>query len=269
MRQCEYCEHALEASAAFCPACGTRTSDVQECTDYHYEAFISYRHLPRDRKVAIRLERSIEGMHIPKEVRSSADAPKRLGKLFRDEDELPTSASLSKQIEDALTHSKYLIVICSPQTNESQWVTREVELFASLHGRERILVALAEGEPVESFPPLLLSRVAKDEQGAMQTIPQEPLAADFRSDGRREFSSESLRIAAALIGCGYDDLRQRTRIRRMRIIALVTTVVALVSMAFGALSWHQQTLIAQNFRQAQIKSVFKQSYRDFQMFFGI
>ena len=51
-----------------------------------------------------------------------------------------------EQILDALQHSRSLVVICSKATRESIWVQREVETFASYHGRDRILIALAEGE---------------------------------------------------------------------------------------------------------------------------
>ena len=251
MPTCRLCARLLDDEAVFCPACGTPVNGALECTEEVYEAFISYRHLPRDRAIAIRLQKALEGMHVPKEIQRANDAPKHLGKLFRAEDELPTSSSLNDQIRVALKHSRFLVVVCSPQTSDSLWVLREVELFASFHGRDRILIALASGEPQESFPFLLQSHLAQDESGQMQSVPDEPLAADFREDSRRSFRSEYLRIAAALMGCGYDDLRQRQRMRRMRLIATTASVVTAISLAFGAFSWHQQTLIAQNLQLAQ------------------
>lgn len=148
---CTICKSTIDDEAAFCPFCGQAVPGSPSYDDYDYEAFISYRHLERDRKVAVRLQRKLEGMHIPRGV-TPADGRRRLGKLFRDEDELPTATSLPDQIREALKRSPYLVVVCSPQTNESRWVRHEVELFASLHGRERIRIALAAGEPNESFP---------------------------------------------------------------------------------------------------------------------
>lgn len=252
MSYCFACGSEIDSEARFCPRCNTELDQAAANDEYEYEAFISYRHVPHDQKVARRLQRSLEGMAIPRGVRSAGNSRVRLGKLFRDEDELPTASSLPDQIREALQHSRYLIVVCSPQTIESRWVAREVELFASFHGRDRILVALAEGEPEQSFPHALRTRLVPNGDGAMREVEEEPLAADFRSDDVRMFRREQMRVAAALMGCGYDDLRQRQRVRRMRMVALVASVVALVSIVFGAFSWHQQTLIAQNYRQAQI-----------------
>lgn len=115
--------------------------------EFRYEAFISYRHVQRDRKLARRIQRSIEGFRVPQRVKSRAP---RLGKCFRDEDELPTTSSLPKMIEDALSHSRYLIVICSPDMRESRWCAREIELFSQMRGRENVILALSSGEPPET-----------------------------------------------------------------------------------------------------------------------
>lgn len=248
---CTACGHGLVPGAVFCPRCGTRVEGARECEDYAYEAFISYRHLPLDAQVAMRLQRSLEGFRIPKQQRE-ATGKERLGKCFRDEDELPTSTSLSDQIEDALKRARYLVVVCSPQTRESRWVQREVELFASYHGRDRILVALAEGEPSESFPELLLSRARVTASGEVVDEPVEPLAADFRNRLGKEFANERLRIAATLIGCSYDDLRQRMRTRAMRAIVAAALVVSAVSVAFAGMAIFEERRINESYRQIQI-----------------
>lgn len=245
--ECPTCAHALPEGAVFCPICGERLPDAVECEDYAYEAFISYRHVPQDERVARRIQRRIEGFRIPSELRT-ADL-QRLGKCFRDEDELPTSGSLPTMLEDALRRSRRLIVICSPQMRESKWVAREVELFAALHGRDRILLALADGEPDASFPPLLMTRVRR-EGPKLVTQDMEPVAADLRPSARRHFSNEALRLIAPLVGCGYDDLRQRERARRMRRLAAAACVVAVVTAAFAAFALFQQAQIQANYEAA-------------------
>lgn len=93
-----------------------------------YSAFISYRHVPRDRRWAKRIMDLLETYRTPKPLQAEG-YPDRVGRLFRDEDEIPASSDLSSQIKDALTHSDFLIVICSPETPASRWVRREIELF--------------------------------------------------------------------------------------------------------------------------------------------
>ena len=250
--RCATCGHDLVEGAAYCPRCGERVDGVAERDDYAYEAFISYRHLPVDRNVAVRLQRSLEGFRIPRQLQEAAGR-RRLGKCFRDEDELPTSDSLSDQIEEALRRSRYLVVVCTPKTRESRWVLREVELFASYHGRHNVLVALAEGEPDESFPQLLLSQARVADDGSVTDEPVEPLAADFRDLSRGKFSVERLRIASTLIGCGFDDLRQRQRMRTTRLVTTISLLVAVVSAVFGGMATYQEARIRESYRQIQLR----------------
>ncbi|MBR2803912.1 MAG: TIR domain-containing protein, partial [Eggerthellaceae bacterium] len=249
---CPSCAKQLVEEAAFCPHCNQRIEGMDECTDYQYEAFISYRHLPIDRAAALKIQRAIEGYRIPKQLVGD-EGKQRLGKCFRDEDELPTSSSLSEQIEGALKHSRFLVLICSKHTRESLWVQREVELFSSYHGRDRVLIALAEGEPDESFPELLLTLTRKDADGKLQEVAAEPLAADMRDLRRSKFEVEKLRLIAPIVGCNFDDLRQRAKLRRNRTIAAIASGIAAVSLAFGSVSTYQQIQIQENYRQIQVQ----------------
>lgn len=187
-----------------------------------YEAFISYRHTPADTAVAKRVQRALEGFRIPRPLRDGARAS--LGLSFRDADELPAGASLTDEITGALKSSRFLIVICSPDTPASAWVNLEVEEFIALRGVDHVLVALAAGEPSESFPAALRAQAEKD---------YEPLAADFRPGrSRRELHREELRLAAALIGCGLDDLVNRRRTRALQIGAAAACCAAVVGGIF-------------------------------------
>ena len=82
--------------------------------DRQYKAFISYRHLPLDKETAIRVHRAIEHFVIPRSLRK--DGQRKLGYVFRDEDELPVAGELTDNIRLALENSEYLIVICTPET---------------------------------------------------------------------------------------------------------------------------------------------------------
>ena len=65
-----------------------------------YVAFISYRHTELDKKVAKKIHTMVERYVIPKELRKNG--VKKLGKVFRDEEELPVSSNLTESIETAL-----------------------------------------------------------------------------------------------------------------------------------------------------------------------
>lgn len=244
---CTLCDLRLPPNAVYCPRCASPVEGAIERKDYSYEAFISYRHTLEDVKLARRIQRRIEGYRIPKELR--VDGKHRLGKCFRDEDELPTSDSLPHLIEDALDRSRFLIVVCSPSARESRWVSQEVELFSAFHGRNRVLLALAEGEPADAFPTLLMSLVELVD-GEVVEREAEPVAADMRRSSKKRFSAEVLRLLAPIVRCDYDALRQRERVRLLRSISVVAGSVAVTAAAFGAFALSQQARIQANYEQA-------------------
>ena len=112
---------------------------------YLYDAFISYRHNPADKALAIKLQTLLE------QHKGSDGKPLR---MFRDQSELPTSGDLGQDITEALEQSRFLIVVCSPSYQESKWCMRELTYFRELHGNtnQNILPILTKGEPREVMP---------------------------------------------------------------------------------------------------------------------
>lgn len=220
-----------------------------------YVAFISYRHLPLDEKVAKQIQRAIEGFRLPRSVRTNnrdqGNPLGTLGKCFRDEDELTASHSLPERIEEALARSQTLIVICTPAANESTWVQREIEGFIRLHGRERVICVLADGSSSESIPGILRSPDADKAPDSVSQPSDNPLAADLRPQAKRKHASEMLRIIAAVADCGYDDLQQRQRKRQHRRIAVASAagaalICVIATLGIWASNASQERLIAES-----------------------
>ncbi|MGA7317211.1 MAG: TIR domain-containing protein [Silvibacterium sp.] len=189
-----------------------------------YAAFISYRHVDPDRKWAKWLHTRLESYRIPKAIMKGRKASSRIGRVFRDEEELAASADLSHEIRTALQESQFLVVVCSPAAPASRWVNQEIKEFDALGRRNNILALLTSGEPDQSFPPALME------------LGIEPLAADVREGSRRATKEAELRILATLVGCRFDDLRQREQERRVRRAMLVTAVMSVVAVLFGIVS---------------------------------
>lgn len=124
---------------------------------FEYDAFISYRHVASDRKWAEWLIDAFERYRVPKSLQHKG-CPPRLRKVFRDEDEDSASADLRDEIKRALRASRFLIVVCSPASSQSQWAQREIELFNELGRGSHVLALLTDGEPRTAFPPALLER---------------------------------------------------------------------------------------------------------------
>ena len=200
---------------------------------YQYKAFISYRHTPPDEDVAKKLHTAIETYSVPKDLQRSLGI-RKMGRVFRDQEELPLSQDLGSDIRTALEHSEWLIVICSPRYLESKWCNAELDYFIELGKRDHILAVLADGEPEDAFPQQLRFVEVDGRQ-----VELEPLAADVRgsstSDSLKKLNNEKLRILAPMLGVNYDHLRQRARRRRNRIIA--GTAAACFALLSGFLAY--------------------------------
>lgn len=217
--------------------------DVTNNHEMRYDAFISYRHSELDKFVAEELHKQLETFKIPKKI-SDKCTKKRISRIFRDKDELPITSNLADPIINALRVSEFLIVICSPRLKESLWCKREIENFIAMHGQEKVLAVLIEGEPSDSFPEELLYREKNIilENGETKVIrePVEPLAADIRGknkkDIKKRIKAEILRLLASMLQCNYDDLKQRHKERKMQRMLALASVVCFVGLSFGTVS---------------------------------
>lgn len=124
-------------------------SDIIADPPFRYAAFVSYRHVKLDRKWAVWIHSKMETYRVPKRLVAKG-LPRRVGKMFRDEEELAASADLSASIDEALKASRFLIVICSSQTPKSQWVNEEVKRFRDMGRTKHVLALLVEGEPEDA-----------------------------------------------------------------------------------------------------------------------
>jgi len=181
-----------------------------------YRAFLSYSH--RDAAFARWLHRRLESYRPPRRLTSGEGRRPRLGPVFRDREELASNSSLSDAVRGALAESEALVVICSPSAAGSRWVNEEIRQFRILHGSDRIFCFIVGGEPnadgeTSCFPPALTEAVGNQRR--------EPVAADARShaDGRRD---AFLKLAAGMLGVGFDTLKQRELRRRNRRLAAIT-----------------------------------------------
>lgn len=204
----------------------------------HYLAFLSYS--SKDEAVARKLLKRIEGFHVPKGLVGTpgrdGPVPDRLFPLFRDREELPLSANLGATISDALRASRFLIVICSPNSAKSKWVNEEIRIFKSFGRDDRILAFITDGTPnasdredgsaEECFPSAL--RFEVDANGEISDRRCEPIAGDLRPGGDG-WNNAVLKAVAGITGLGFDAfaLRERKRRHRRLVMQLVFFLVLL------------------------------------------
>ena len=201
-----------------------------------YRAFISYSH--SDKNIARWLHNALEHYHLPKKLvgknTSLGPVPKKLTPIFRDQDELPASGNLGAELGQALAHSLFLIVICSPASARSKWVNEEVRQFKIIHGADKVLALIVDGVPnaspedsaKECFAPALKFEVTAN--GKVSNIPSEAIAADLRkeADGKR---LAKLKLVSGLTALRLDDLVQREAARRIRNMIQVSVVSILAA----------------------------------------
>lgn len=174
-----------------------------------FSAFISYSH--DDDAFARRLHRQLETYRLPRRLLGKSGEvlrpDRRLKPIFRDSDELSASYDLSTAVREAVEHSDHLIVVCSPSAAKSDWVGREIELYRTLHGDERILAVIPPGTGQSVFHPAL--------RGWIGGPGLEPMAADFRREGGGPRLA-LLKLVGALAGVRLDELVQRDAQRQVQ-----------------------------------------------------
>ena len=221
--------------------------------DKKYYAFISYKR--EDLKQAEWLRNKLSHYHFPSKLRKENEAlPKAIRPLFRDSLEL-AGGFLAKEIETALSESKYLIVICSPRSAKSPWVNKEVEYFIE-HGREEYIIPyIIDGEPFskdpekECFPPALKSLLGEKELLGISTS---------------ELSKEAaaVKVVARMFGLRFDTLWQGyNREQKKRRIAwgAAALFVLLLSVSVSALLYKNKNEISR--QKQQIESQNKELIR--------
>ena len=230
---------------------------------FKYWAFISYSH--RDRVWGDWLHRAFETYRVPSQIRArpgrDGELPRRIMPIFRDREELPTSANLGEVINQALLQSRYLVVICSPASAHSIWVNEEVRNFKRIGRADRIMCLVVDGEPNstdrgsperEAFCPALRHQV--DGNGTIFAARAEPLAADVRQIGTGSLAAllqpilsrldlrfrgywlreARLKLTAGILGVDFDRLWQRERRRRFwRRMQAAAAALVVVAGAYG------------------------------------
>lgn len=208
---------------------------------FRYKAFISYSWA--DAKWGKWLQHAIETYRTPRALigaeRAHGPVPARLHPLFKDREEEAAGASIGAAVEAALASSEFLIVVCSATSAKSKWVNREIAWFKTHRDPSKVLALIVGGEPGdpdnECFPKALTHLV--DADGAVTDIALDtPLAADAREtgDGKR---MARLKLAAAMLGTGLDELVRRDERRRTLRTRAVVAASLTLAVVMSTLTW--------------------------------
>ncbi len=227
----------------------TSITEEEKKSEFKYWVFISYNH--QDKKWARWLRKKIERYPIPRRLigrkTSYGKIPRRLYPVFIDRDEMPSTPNLPTTVKEFLRESRFLLVLCSPNSAVSGWVNEEVKFFKTLGRKNRLLCLVLDGEPYATPHPETATREALPEairfkvssKGEILNENEHPvLAADIRSgrDGKR---NAKLKILSGIFEVSFDELKQRERLRLFRRLVLAALPMLMLLVFF---MWKQSPL---------------------------
>lgn len=194
---------------------------------YKYFTFISYRHT--DIKEAKRLQGLLETYSLPTALQKvKPDAPKHFH-VFRDTDEL-TSGELTEELHKKLDESKWLVVICSPDSAQSEYVGQEIAYFRNKGRSKEIIPFIIKGTPHakenECFHPQLTL-------GGLELLGID-VQAEQSQFWRIRFHRAFIRLVAKMLDLSFDDLWQR-RVRYMRRLRCMQ--IAILAVIIGTIAY--------------------------------
>lgn len=220
---------------------------------YKFRAFVSYSR--SDRPWAKSLQSRLERYVLPHALRLINPGMRHdrrpLKPIFRDEDELVPGQGLPERIRKGLEQSDYLIVVCSPRSAASEWVSKEILDFIALGRQDNILAVVVDGTPnaeshglapeQEALPRELRFEpdLTKDEAGktvvSISSRPAEPLWVDWRKNNHRS-RPMFLRLVAALLELSsLDELIRKDQAYRRKRAALMWSLASVAVFCIGAL----------------------------------
>jgi len=208
-------------------------------TKYEYFAFISYKR--EDEKWAKWLQRKLEYYKLPSSVRkANPDLPEKIRPIFKDTTDLEPGV-LAQKIQDALNSSKFLIVICSPRSANSVWVSKEVQSFIDSGRADHIIPFIIGGTPNATDPkdecfPESLRHLAGE---------QELLGANINEMGR---DAAAIKVVARMFDLRFDTLWQRfekARRRKRLLSGLLLVAIAFLTLTIASIIANQNTMLQQ------------------------
>ena len=200
---------------------------------YKYFAFISYNH--QDAKEAYRLQKKLEHYSLPTTTMRMYSLEKNPMKpvFFAETDIQP--GNLNDELQQRLSSSRYLIVVCSPASAQSMWVGKEILYYIEAGRKDQILLFVVDGIPgsgdpaTECFNPVIKEHLSMAYLGA--NIHEEVASLPKALWRERAYTQ----IVSKMLGLEFDDLWQRYRrnLKCRKAVRMGTMAIA-VLMVIGA-----------------------------------
>ena len=199
--------------------------------DYTYSAFISYSH--KDQKYAQKLQKKLESYRLPSTLQHQIEKKSKhpVSPVFRDATDL-VAGKLRENLHQELENSKFLIVICSPNSAHDNaqgknYVNAEVEHFIALGKSDYIIPLIIDGIPGDHEKECFCQAVKS----------LELVGIDATKFSEARVIND---IVAKILGLRPDELwqREKRRIFRKKVYAVTGILLAVFSaVAVGGYCW--------------------------------
>lgn len=202
--------------------------------NYKSYAFISYSR--KDEKWAKWLQRKLESYKLPTTIHNEYTSSKYLRPVFRDKTDLNTGI-LASELRNELDQSKFLIVICSPNSAKSKWVSEEVRAFIEQGRINDIIPFIVDGTPQdyqndnpeeckegECFPCFL-------RQFTKEHPDQELLGINIKEVGKEP---AFIRVVSKMLAVDFDTLWKRNKRQKLisRMIMVALLLIFIISIGY-------------------------------------
>lgn len=184
-------------------------------SNYKKFAFISYSH--RDMAMAKWLQKNLERFKLPTQIHNEIDSGSRyLRPVFRDQSDLNTGI-LSNELRKHLEESKYLILICSKNSAQSQWVSDEVQAFIEMGRLDRIIpLIISDGLCERDLFPIFLREY-------FERYPElELLGVNIQTLGKQQ---ALICIVSKMLDVSFDSLWKRHQRQQQLCYYMYSTIV--------------------------------------------
>lgn len=195
--------------------------------EFKYYAFISYN--SKDTKWGKRVQRKLEHYRMPATLCSERGWKRTPIRpvFFAPTDIQP--GGLTDELQERLKASRNLIVICSPNSAQSDWVGKEIEFFHSLGRTENIHFFIVDGKPHSGNPETECFNPVIDKLGLPEILGANIHEQNYRLPLLNK-ERAYVQLVSKLLGVEFDAIWQRhKRILIHRAIAWFLGIVAVLA----------------------------------------
>lgn len=198
---------------------------------FQYYAFVSYN--SADSAWGKRLQRKLEGYRMPATLCSERGWKRKpINPVFFAPTDIQPGG-LTAELQARLKASKNLIVICSPHSAQSEWVSREIEFFHSLGRTDNIHFFIVDGIPHSGNPKTECFNPVVDTLGLPEILGANIHEKVFRSPWLNR-ERAYVQLITKLLGVEFDSIWQRhKRLLRQKIAAWVFGAVVVLAALVG------------------------------------